>query len=126
MELKPVRTQKAPAAIGPYSQGIIGSSFMFVSGQLGLDPQSGEFVGKDLESQARQSLKNLSQILSAGGSDINKVLAVDVFLTDIKEFARFNEIYTEFFTDHHPARAVVEVCALPKNALVEIKCIAAV
>ncbi|MFC1812740.1 RidA family protein [Thermodesulfobacteriota bacterium] len=120
---KVIQTDKAPAAIGPYSQGIAAGSWIFVSGQLGMDPDSGELVGSDIASQSRQALENLRQIVMAGGGDLTDVVAVDVFLTDMGTFAEFNEIYQEFFSEHRPARAVVEVSALPREACVEIKCI---
>ena len=124
MKSKVVATDQAPAAIGPYSQGISIESWLFVSGQLGIQPDTGELVELSFSAQARQALENLKQVVLAGGSSLNNVVAVDVFLTDIGNFAEFNDIYTEYFTDHRPARAVVEVRALPKSAAVEIKCIA--
>ena len=123
MELKPIQTDQAPAAIGPYSQGIAAGSLRFVSGQLGMNPQTGELVGQDLASQARQALENLKQIVKAGGCELSQVAAVDVFLTDMGKFAEFNAIYETYFSAHRPARAVIEVSALPKGACVEIKCI---
>jgi len=125
MAVKSVKTDKAPAAIGPYSQATVAGSMLFVSGQLGLDPETGEFAETDFLSQAKQALKNLLQIVQSGGFNIVHVAAVDVFLTDLDHFAEFNTIYAEFFADHRPARAVIEVSALPKAALIEIKCIAA-
>jgi len=124
MTLKAIATDQAPAAIGPYSQGIAAPPFVFVSGQLGMDPGTGELVGPDLASQARQALENLKQILHASGCRLTDVVAVDVFLTDMGQFVEFNGIYSEFFTDHKPARAAIEVGALPKGGVVEIKCIA--
>lgn len=124
MELNVIKTQKAPAAIGPYSQAIAVNQWLFVSGQLGLIPESGELAGPDLASQATQALKNLTQVLKAGGTDLDKVASVDTFLTNMDDFAEFNRIYQQFFTTHKPARAVVGVKSLPKGALVEIKCIA--
>lgn len=124
MELNVIKTQKAPAAIGPYSQAIAVNQWLFVSGQLGLIPESGELAGPDLASQASQALKNLTQVLKAGGTDLDKVASVDAFLTNMDDFAEFNRIYQQFFTTHKPARAVVGVKSLPKGALVEIKCIA--
>ncbi|MBL7181381.1 MAG: RidA family protein [Pseudomonadota bacterium] len=124
MLLKVVQTDRAPAAIGPYSQGIAAASWLFVSGQLGLQPETGELAGPDFGSQARRALENLRQIVQAGGGSLKDVAAVDVFLTDMGKFAEFNQIYAEYFSDHRPARAVVEVRALPKGARVEIKCIA--
>ncbi len=123
MELKSIQPDKAPAAIGPYSQAIDTGSLLFVSGQLGMNPQFGELVSSEFAPQANQALENLKQIVLAGGSDLTRVVAVDVFVTDMAKFAEFNEIYQNFFSDHRPARAVVEVSALPKGALVEIKCV---
>jgi len=125
MKCKVVQTDRAPAAIGPYSQGIAAAPWLFVSGQLGIQPETGELVSSDFAPQARQALENLRQIVLAAGSDLNQVTAVDVFVTNIENFAEFNKIYTEYFSEHRPARAVVEVSALPKGACVEIKCIAA-
>ena len=124
MKSKVVETDQAPAAIGPYSQGIAIESWLFVSGQLGIQPDTGELVETSFSAQVRQALENLKQVVLAGGSNLNNVVAVDVFLTDIGNFAEFNDIYTEYFADHRPARAVVEVRALPRSAVVEIKCIA--
>ncbi len=124
METKTIQTDKAPAAIGPYSQAVLAGSLLFVSGQLGLIPETGEMAGPDLASQARQALTNLQNILEAGGTSLSKVAAVDVFLSDIGDFAEFNGIYQEFFSEDKPARAVIAVKGLPKNALVEIKCVA--
>ncbi|GAB6905859.1 Enamine/imine deaminase [Desulfosarcina cetonica] len=126
MTLTTVHTENAPAAIGPYSQAVVAAPFVFVSGQLGMDPATGDLVGGDLESQARQALENLGQILKAAGSRLEQITVVEVFLTDMGQFAAFNAIYAEYFPTHRPARAVVEVSALPKGALVEIKCTAVV
>jgi len=124
MSCQVIQTERAPAAIGPYSQAIKVGDWLFVSGQIGLDPQKGDLVSDDLTGQARQALDNLSQIVAAAGCRLSDVVAVDVYLTDIGQFAAFNEIYQQVFSTHRPARAVVEVSALPKGALVEIKCIA--
>jgi 2-iminobutanoate/2-iminopropanoate deaminase len=126
MSLKTVQTDSAPAAIGPYSQAVIAPPFVFVSGQLGLDPATGNLVGSDLASQARQALENVKQILIAAGSSLEQTTAVEVFLTDMGKFMDFNAIYAEFFTVHKPARAAIEVSALPKGGCVEIKCTALV
>jgi 2-iminobutanoate/2-iminopropanoate deaminase len=124
MEMTVINTEKAPAAIGPYSQAIAVNRLLFVSGQLGMIPESGELAGTDFAPQARQALKNLFQILKESGADQYNVSAVDVFLINIDDFGEFNMIYQEFFSTHKPARAVVGVSKLPKGALVEIKCIA--
>ena len=120
-------TEAAPAAVGPYSQAAGLCQLLFVSGQLGLEPGSGNFAGgpEDFAAQSRQALKNLAAILEAGGSALDRVLSVDVFLTDMSRFAEFNAIYEEFFSSHKPARAAIEVAGLPKGGLVEVKCIAA-
>lgn len=122
--LTAIQTDKAPAAIGPYSQAVVAPPFVFVSGQLGLDPASGNLVGGDLDSQARQALENLRQILIAAGSSLARTTAVEVFLTDMDQFTAFNAIYADYFTTHKPARAAIEVSALPKGGCVEIKCTA--
>jgi 2-iminobutanoate/2-iminopropanoate deaminase len=119
-----VATKGAPAAIGPYAQGIIAGNLVFVSGQLGLDPQTGEMKGPDLAAQATQALANLKAVLNAANCDIRHVTAVDVYLADMNDFEAFNAIYGSVFHGHQPARAVVAVKALPKNGRVEIKCIA--
>jgi len=126
MTLQTVKTEKAPAAIGPYSQAVVAAPFVFVSGQLGMNPTTGDLVGDDLESQASQALENLRQILTAAGSSMEQVTAVEVFLTDMGRFADFNAIYARYFSARPPARAVIEVSALPKGACVEIKCTAVV
>ncbi len=124
MALKVISTDTAPAAIGPYSQAIEAGGMLFVSGQLGMDPNTGEMVGEDITTQARQSLENLKSIVTAAGLSLNDVVAVDAFLTDMGNFAAFNTVYGEYFSDHKPARAVVAVKALPKGGCVEIKCVA--
>ncbi len=121
-----VNTENAPAAIGPYSQATIYNGQAYISGQLGLVPATGEFVADDVEAQTRQALENLKAILEACGSCLNKVIAVDVFLADMKDFAKVNAVYAEFFSNHKPARAAIEVSALPKGGLVEIKCTSAI
>jgi 2-iminobutanoate/2-iminopropanoate deaminase len=124
MKLTTVQTDQAPAAIGPYSQAVVAPPLVFVSGQLGMDPATGNLVGGGLEGQARQALENLKQILTAAGSSLEQVAAVEVFLTDMGKFAEFNAVYAEFFSTHKPARAAIEVSALPKGGCVEIKCTA--
>jgi 2-iminobutanoate/2-iminopropanoate deaminase len=124
MACKVIQTDRAPAAIGPYSQGITVAPWLFVSGQLGIQPETGELVSSNFGSQARQALENLMQVVRAAGYDLKHVVAVDVFVTDLNHFAAFNKIYAEYFSAHRPARAVVEVSRLPKDACVEIKCIA--
>jgi 2-iminobutanoate/2-iminopropanoate deaminase len=121
---KVIQTDQAPAAIGPYSQGITAGPFLFVSGQLGIQPKTGELVNSDFKVQTKQALENLLQIVLAAGYNLNQIVAVDVFVTDLNNFANFNDIYAEYFSEHRPARAVVEVSRLPKDACIEIKCIA--
>lgn len=124
MSLKFVQTKSAPAAIGPYSQAVEAGNFVFVSGQLGLDPHTGELAGQDLAVQARQALANLKAVLLAAGCGLYQVTSVDVFLANMEDFVQFNTIYEEVFGGHKPARAVVAVRELPKKALIEIKCVA--
>lgn len=124
MKCRMVQTDRAPAAIGPYSQAVEAGGWVFVSGQLGLDPATGAFAGEGFKEQARQSLDNVSNILKAAGYELTDVVAVDVFVTDISQFGVFNEIYAGYFPEHKPARAVVEVKGLPKGGLVEVKCTA--
>ncbi|MGD9309771.1 MAG: Rid family detoxifying hydrolase [Desulfosarcina sp.] len=124
MALRTVQTDSAPAAIGPYSQAVVAPPFVFVSGQLGLDPTTGELVSDDLKSQAKQALENIKQVLTAAGSRLEQVTAVEVFLTDMDDFADFNTIYADYFSTHKPARAAIAVRALPKGGCVEIKCTA--
>ena len=119
-----VATNKAPGAIGPYSQGIMANGFVFASGQLGLVPETGEFAAGGVAGQARQSLTNVKHILEAAGSGLEKVVKVTVFLKDIKDFAAMNAVYSEFFKADYPARSAVQAAALPKDGLVEIEVIA--
>lgn len=119
--MKIIKTEKAPGAIGPYSQGVAAGGFLFCSGQIPLDPATGEVAGPDIETQARQSLANLKAVLEAGGSALDKVVRVGVFLKDLKDFPVLNKIYGEVFGDHKPARTTVEVSRLPRDVLVEIE-----
>ena len=119
-----ISTPNAPAAIGPYSQGIQAGSTLFVSGQLPIDPATGAFAGEDIASQTRQSLTNIKNILAAAGASMNDVVKTTVMLKNIGDFAAMNAVYAEFFTEPFPARAAYQVAALPKDALVEIECIA--
>ena len=119
-----ISTPSAPAAIGPYSQGIQAGSTLFVSGQLPIDPATGAFAGEDIASQTRQSLTNIKNILAAAGASMNDVVKTTVMLKNIGDFAAMNAVYAEFFAEPFPARAAYQVAALPKDALVEIECIA--
>lgn len=117
-------TDKAPAAIGPYSAAIMTAGSINVSGQLPIDPATGEFAGDDIQSQTHQSLTNIKNLLEAAGSSMDDVVETTVLLTDIDEFGPMNEVYGEFFSEPYPARAAFQVVALPKGAKVEIKAIA--
>lgn len=119
-----IKTPNAPAAIGPYSQGIAAGNIAFVSGQLPIVPATGEFAGEDIASQTRQSLTNVRSILEANGMTMADVVKVTVLMADIAEFAAMNAVYAEFFTEPYPARAAYQVAALPKNAKIEIEAIA--
>ncbi|MEJ2010938.1 MAG: Rid family detoxifying hydrolase [Anaerolineales bacterium] len=121
---KVVSTDKAPAAIGPYSAGIATDALVFISGTLGIDPATGEFASGGIDGQTRQALKNLEQVLLAGGASLNTVVKTTVFMQDLSEFASMNAIYAESFPDSPPARSTVQVAALPKDAAIEIEAIA--
>jgi 2-iminobutanoate/2-iminopropanoate deaminase len=120
---KSITTENAPGAIGPYSQAIVSGGFVFVSGQLPFRPDS-EDLPETIEAQVSQSLNNIKSILAAAGSSIDKVVRVGIFLTDLSDFGRANEVYSTFFKEPHPARVTVQVSALPKGARVEIDAIA--
>lgn len=122
--MEAVHTDKAPAAIGPYSQAIKVGNMVFASGQIPIDPATGEFATGGIKEQTRQSLTNASEILKAAGTDLSKVVKTTVFLADMGDFAAMNEVYAEFFTQPYPARSAVAVKALPKGALVEVECVA--
>ena len=122
---KPVSTASAPAAIGPYSQAIEANGFVFASGQLPIDPATGEFAVGGVKEQTRQSLTNALRILESAGLNLSNVVKTTVFLADMGDFAAMNEVYASFFSAPYPARSAVAVKTLPKGALVEIECIAA-
>lgn len=121
---QPVLAEKAPKAIGPYSAAVKTDQFVYSSGQLGMNPQSGDLVDGGIQAQTRQALKNLEQVMLAAGADLSNVIKTTVFLKDMSEFSLMNEVYAEFFTTDFPARSAVQVAALPKNAAVEIEAIA--
>lgn len=121
-----VSTEKAPAAIGPYSQAVQAGNTVYVSGQLPIDPATGAFAGENIRAQTRQSLTNIRSILEAVGADMSKVVKTTVLLKNIADFAAMNEVYAEFFAAPYPARAAFQVAALPKDALVEIECVAVI
>ena len=123
--MKVISTDKAPAAIGPYSQAIEVNGMVFCSGQIPIDPATGNFVEGGIQEQTRQVLTNASQVLAAAGTDLSHVVKTTVFLSDMNNFGAMNEVYAEFFTEGgFPARSAVEVARLPKDALVEIEAIA--
>jgi 2-iminobutanoate/2-iminopropanoate deaminase len=122
--MNPINTHTAPAAVGPYSQGIEAGGFVFCSGQIPLDPETGTMVGETVAAQTAQVLKNLFAVLEAAGLGAANVVKTTVFLQDMGEFPAMNEVYAKAFGDHRPARAAVEVASLPKGALVEIECVA--
>ena len=119
-----IHTDNAPAAIGPYSQAVQAGNTIYVSGQLPIDPATGAFAGEDIAAQTRQSLTNMKNILAAAGAQMSDVVKTTVLLADIADFAAMNAVYAEFFTAPFPARAAFQVACLPKNALVEIECVA--
>jgi 2-iminobutanoate/2-iminopropanoate deaminase len=121
--MKYVQTEKAPKAVGPYSQAIVENGLIYCSGQIGLHPQTGELV-EGLENQTHQVIKNLQAVLQEAGSDLDQILKTTIFITNIADFAKVNEIYGQYFVDHKPARATVAVSDLPKGAVVEIEAIA--
>lgn len=122
--MKAIHTTQAPAAIGPYSQAIEVNGFVFASGQIPIDPTTGEFVEGGIQEQTRQALTNASNILKQAGTDLNHVVKTTVFLSSITDFAAMNEIYAQFFSEPYPARSAVAVKDLPKGALVEVEVLA--
>lgn len=124
MEKKIISTNKAPAAIGPYSQAIKLGDMIYTSGMIPVVPETGEIVVGGVDAQAEQALKNLGEVLSAAGSSFDNVVKTTVFIKDMKDFGTVNEVYKKFFTKNFPARSCVEVARLPKDVLVEIECIA--
>lgn len=120
-----VHSANAPAAIGPYSQAIVSAGVVYCSGQIALDPASGNVVEGDVATQTRQVLRNLSAVLEAAGCTLSCVIKTNVYLRDMADFPAMNSVYAEFFGDHKPARATVAVAGLPRDVRVEIDCIAA-
>lgn len=120
-----VSTDAAPKAIGPYSQAVVVGELVFVSGQIALDPATGEMVTDSFEAQVKRALTNVGAVLQAAGSGLTRVVKVNVYLTDMDRFAAFNQIYSQYFGEHRPARAVVQVSALPRGAQVEVEAVAA-
>ncbi len=119
-----IQTDQAPAAIGPYSQAVKKNGLVFVSGQIAINPATGELVEGDIQTQTRQVLKNVQAVLAAAGASLDDVVKATVFITNMDDFPRVNEVYSEFFQNQPPARACVEVSRLPKSVQVEIEAIA--
>lgn len=121
-----ISTEKAPAAIGPYSQGVVVNGLLFASGQIALSPETGELVGSTIEEQAEQVMKNVGALLAAAGTDFDHVVKTTCFLEDIADFAMFNAVYAKSFGEKLPARSAVGIDRLPKGALIEVEVIASV
>lgn len=126
MELKRVATDKAPQAIGPYSQAIVVGNMVYTAGQIALDPETMEIVSEDVAAQTEQVFKNLRAVLEAAGSSLQSVVKTTVFLSDMAHFATMNEVYARHFGEHRPARSTVAAAGLPKNVAVEIEVVAVV
>ena len=124
MDRQRIQTANAPQAIGPYSQAICTDTLIFVSGQIPLDPATGQLIEGDIQVQTRQVMQNLQAVLAAAGSSLAHVVKTTIFLTDIEEFALVNQLYGEFFASDPPARSTVQVAALPKGARIEIEAVA--
>lgn len=124
MRREPVKTSNAPAALGPYSQAIKVGEFVYTSGQIAIDPASGEFIGGGIEEQTERVLNNLAAVLEAAGSSLDQVVKTLVFLADMNDFAAMNEVYGKFFSVAPPARSTVQAARLPKDARVEIEAVA--
>ncbi|AFS78978.1 endoribonuclease L-PSP [Gottschalkia acidurici 9a] len=124
MANKVISTEKAPQAIGPYSQGMVAGNMIYTSGQLGLDPSTGEIVKTSIQDEARQSLQNVKAVLEEAGASLSDVVKTTVFVKDLNQFALINEVYSEFFSENKPARSCVEVARLPKDGNIEIEAIA--
>lgn len=121
-----ISSEKAPAAIGPYSQGVVVNGLLFASGQIALSPETGELVGSTIEEQAEQVMKNVGALLAAAGTDFDHVVKTTCFLEDIADFAKFNAVYAKSFGEKLPARSAVGIDKLPKGALIEVEVIASV
>src|SRR5690606_3274545 len=121
-----IQTPDAPAAIGPYSQGVVHGGFLYTAGQIALDPKSGEIVGETVAEQTEQVLRNLGAVLKGAGASVSAVLKTTVCLRDMNDVAAMNEVYGRYFADHRPARSTVQVARLPRDVAVEIELVAAV
>ena len=126
MESTTILTEKAPKAIGPYSQGIKGGNLIFTSGQLPIDPETGVLIQDDIKLATRQSIENVKAILEEAGASLNDVVKVTIFIKNMNDFALVNEVYGEYFSEHKPARSCVEVARLPKDGKIEIEAIAVI
>ncbi len=124
MNIEVIKTDNAPEAIGPYSQAIAVGSFIYTSGQIPINPKTGEVVGNEIQQQAEQVLENLKNVLEAAGSGMDKVVKTTVFIKDMNSFSKVNEVYAKYFKEPYPARSCVEVSKLPKDVLVEIEAVA--
>lgn len=122
--METVSTDNAPGAIGPYSQAVKAGGMIFCSGQIPIDPSTGEFVSQDVAEQTEQVLKNLSAVLEAAGTSLGNVVKTTVFLADMADFAAMNDVYAAYFSENKPARATVQAARLPRDAKVEIECVA--
>ncbi|MEQ2628921.1 RidA family protein [Peptoniphilus lacrimalis] len=122
--MKVIQTQKAPAAVGPYSQAIEVNGLIFTSGQLPIIPESGELINDDIKKATARSLENIKEILQEAGSSLDKVVKVNIFLKDMNDFSSVNEVYSKYFTTNKPARSCVEVSKLPKDGIIEIEAVA--
>ena len=121
--MKTIQTKNAPAAVGAYAQGIVTDNLIFTSGQLPLDPETGE-LEMEIKKATKRALENIKAIVEAGGSSVDKIVKCNVFLDDVNDFAAFNQVYEESFGDHKPARSALEVANIPKGAVIEIEAIA--
>ena len=119
-----IQTDKAPSAIGPYSQGIKSGNTIYLSGQIAIDPATGEMVLDDIKSETHQVMKNIKAVLKAAGADLTNIVKTSIFLADMNDFANVNEVYASYFSENYPARETVQVSVLPKNVNVEISVIA--
>ena len=126
MQKKIISTNKAPQAIGPYSQAVRFNNLLFISGQIPIEPKSGAILTGNIKEQTKQILENMSNILTAGESSLNNVLRVTIFLTNMEDYAAVNEVYTQFFEESQPARSTVQVSRLPMDAQIEIDAIAGI
>ena len=124
MRREPIKTSNAPGAIGPYSQAIKVGEFVYTSGQVAIDPATGEFIGGGIAEQTERVLRNVAAVLEAAGSSLDQVVKTLVFLADMNDFSAMNEVYAKFFSEVPPARSTVEAARLPKDALIEIEAVA--